>query len=133
VTTSPGEGLVFSPGAPAEISWSTDCGQLCLMIPRARLERKLEEMLGRSLIGRLLFDSAADLQSPLGQRLRTVLNRFVGELDHQTDVSRNPLVARHVEGLVLDGLLLCHPHNHRDAAAGPGQAGPRSAISVLST
>ena len=128
VTTSPGEGLVFSPGAPAEISWSTDCAQLCLMIPRARLEAELEKMLGGSLRGRLVFDFAAGLHSPVGQRLRTMLNLLVGELDQPTDVSRNPHVARHVEGLVLDGLLLCQPHNHSDAATRPRPAGPRSAI-----
>jgi transcriptional regulator GlxA family with amidase domain len=45
-----------------------------------------------------------------------VLNLLVDELDHPTDMSRNPLVARHVEGLVLDGLLLGQRHNHSDAA-----------------
>jgi hypothetical protein len=49
VITGPGECLVFSPGAPAEISWSADCEQLCLMIPRALLEAELEQLLGRSL------------------------------------------------------------------------------------
>jgi AraC-like DNA-binding protein len=36
VPTARGEGLVFSPGAPAEISWSADCEQLCLMVTRTR-------------------------------------------------------------------------------------------------
>ncbi|HEU5036671.1 MAG TPA: AraC family transcriptional regulator [Nocardioides sp.] len=128
VSTSPGEGLVFSPGAPAEISWSKDCEQLCLMIPRARLEAELEKMLGRSLGGRLVFDFATDLSRPVGQRLRTVLNLLVDELDQPTDLSRNPLVARHVEGLVLDGLLLSQPHNHSDAATRAGPPAHRSAI-----
>jgi AraC-like DNA-binding protein len=116
VTTGPGEGLVFSPGAPAEISWSADCEQLCLMIPRVRLEAELEQLLGRSLGGRLAFDFVADQHSPLGRRLRTVLNLLVDELDQPTDVGRNPLMGRHVEGLVLDGLLLSQPHSHSDAA-----------------
>ena len=47
VTTRPGEGLVFSPGQPAEISWSADCEQLCLMVPRGRLEAELEQLLGQ--------------------------------------------------------------------------------------
>jgi AraC-like DNA-binding protein len=116
VTTGPGGGLVFSPGAPAEISWSADCEQLCLMVPRACLEAELEQLLGRSLGRRLAFDFVADLHSPLGRRWRTVLNLLVDELDHPTDVGRNPLVGRHVEGLVLDGLLLGQPHTHSDAA-----------------
>jgi AraC-like DNA-binding protein len=115
VATTRGEALVFPPGAPAEMSWSADCEQLCLMIPRACLESELEHLLGRSLRGQLAFDFTADLNSPLGRRWRTVLNLLVDELDHPTDVCRNPLVGRHVEGLVLDGLLLSQSHSHSDA------------------
>ena len=46
------------------MAWSADCEQLCLMIPRACLETELEQLLGRSLRGRLTFDFAADLRSP---------------------------------------------------------------------
>jgi AraC-like DNA-binding protein len=119
VATGPAQGLVFSPGAPAEISWSADCEQLCLMVPRACLEAELEQLLGRSLRGPLTFDfDAFGLRSPLGQRWRTVLNLLVEELDHPTDVGRNPLMGSHIEGLVLEGLLLGQPHSHRDAALG---------------
>ncbi len=128
VTTGPGEGLVFSPGAPAEISWSLDCEQLCLMISRAGLEAELEQLLGRPLRGRLVFDFAADLQIPLGRRWRSVLNLLADELDHPTDVSHVPHVARHVEGLVLDGLLLGQSHSHSDAATRHGPVGPSAAI-----
>lgn len=116
VTTGPGEGLVFSPGAPAEMSWSADCEQLCLMIPRACLEAELEQLLGRPLGGRLTFEFATDLHSPVGRRWRTVLNLLVDELGHPTDLGRNPLVGKHVEGLVLDGLLLGQRHSHTEAA-----------------
>lgn len=115
VTTGPGEGLVFSPEAPAEMSWSADCEQLCVMIPRSRLETELEQLLGRSLRSRLTFDLTADLHSPVGRRWRTALNLLVDELDHPTDVGRDSRVGKHVEGLVLGGLLLGQPHNHRDA------------------
>ena len=128
VTTLPGEALVFSPGAPAEISWSADCQQLCLMISRARMEAELEQLLGRPLAGRLAFDFTADLHSPLGRRLRTVLSLLVDELDHPTDVARNPLVGRHVEGLVLDGLLLGQAHSHSDAVTRCRRVGLSAAI-----
>lgn len=119
VTTHPGEGLVFSPGAPAEMSWSADCEQLCLMIPQARLEAELEQLLGLPLRGRLTFHfTATDLQSPLGRRWRTVLNLLVDELDHPTDMCRNTLLGRHLESLVCDGLLLGQPHSHSDAVTG---------------
>jgi AraC-like DNA-binding protein len=128
VATRPGEGLVFSPGAPAEMSWSAECEQLCLMVPRAHLEAELEQLLGRSLRGRLFFDFAADLQSPLGRRWRTVLNLLVDELDDPTDMGQNPHVSRHVEGLVLDGLLLGQPHSHSQIVLLDGPIGLSAAI-----
>jgi AraC-like DNA-binding protein len=135
VATRPGEGLVFSPGAPAEMSWSRDCEQLCLMIPRARLEAELEQLIGRPLKGRLTFDFVADLQRPLGRRWQALLNLLVDELDHPTDVGRNPLMGRHVEALVLDGLLLGQRHSHSDAAIrdSPGGlgAGIRRAVELI--
>jgi AraC-like DNA-binding protein len=128
VTTGRREALVFSPGAPAEISWSADCEQLCLMVPRASLEAELERLLGRSLTGRLVFDFAPNLTSAAGRRWRSVLDLLGEELDHPTDVSRHPFVARHVEGLVLDGLLLSQPHSLSDATAGHGRVGPAGPI-----
>lgn len=116
-TTTRGEAVIFPPGAPAEMSWSADCEQLCLMVPRACLEAELENLLGRSLRGRLSFDFTADLHSPLGRRWRTMLNLLVDELDDPTDVGRNPLVARHLERLVLDGLLIGQPHSYSNATA----------------
>ncbi|KQU66543.1 helix-turn-helix domain-containing protein [Phycicoccus sp. Root101] len=121
VTTGPGDGLVFSPGAPADMAWSPGAEQLCLMVPRACLEAELEQLLGRSLRGRLTFDFVADLQSPLGRRLRTVLDLLVDELEHPTDLGRSTVLGRHVEGLVLDGLLLGQPGNQIDAVDHGGQ------------
>ncbi|MET4100257.1 AraC-like DNA-binding protein [Agrococcus sp. UYP10] len=117
VTTVAGEGLVYSPGAPAEMEWSADAEHLCLMIPRARLESGLEALLGRSLRGRLAFDFRADLLSPFGRRWRTVLDLLDDELEHPTAATRDARMDRHIEGLVLDGLLLGQRHNHSDALA----------------
>jgi AraC-like DNA-binding protein len=114
VTTGPGNGLVFSPEAPAEMSWSADGEQLCLMVPRGRLEAELEHLLGRSLRGRLRFDFTADVGGHTGRRWHTVLDLLVDELDNVTNVGRDPRLGRHVEGLVMDSLLLGQPHSHRD-------------------
>jgi AraC-like DNA-binding protein len=126
VATSPGEGLIFSPGAPAEISWSADCEQLCLMIPRACLEAELEHLLGRTLAPTELRLRGGAAEP--GGATPSVLELVIDELDCPTDLGTNPVVGRHIEGLVLDGLLLGQPHNHSDTATRPGRGGPGAAI-----
>lgn len=128
VTTGPGQGLVFSPGAPAQMAWSAGCEQLCLMIPPARLEAELERLLGRALRGRLTYDFRADLGGFVGGRWGTVLDLLLKELDHPTELSRSAHVGQHVEGLVLDGLLLGVPHSHSAAAFGTPGPGMTKAI-----
>lgn len=122
VTTVRGQALVFSPEEPAEIEWSADSAQLCLMVRRGALEAELERLLGRSPRGRLTFDFTADLGSPTGRRWRTVLNLLTAELEHPTPMSGNPLVGRHLEALVLDSLLLGQPNSHSDAITGRTRA-----------
>jgi AraC-like DNA-binding protein len=128
VVTGPGDVLVFPPNEPADISWAANARQLCLMIPQPALEAALEKLLGRPLRGRLTFDFAAGLTSPLGRRWRTLLDLLVDELEEPTDIGRHPVVGRHLEQLVVDGLLLGGRHNYTDAIAGDRPATIGSAI-----
>ena len=89
VQTSAGQGLVFSPGAPAEITWSADCVQLCLMIPRAGLEAELERLLGRSVRSQLRFDFGLAPVHAAG-RLQPVLDLVAQELDQPSGLATTP-------------------------------------------
>jgi AraC-like DNA-binding protein len=122
VDTAAGQGLVFSPEARAEITWSPDCVQLCLMIPRAGLEAELERLLGRSVRSRLRFDFGV-ANGHASRRLHAVLEVVAQELDQPSGLATSQVAGRHLEGLVLDGLLLGQPHNYSEAAIGfPGRA-----------
>ena len=89
VRTAAGQGLVFSPEAPAEITWSPDCVQLCLMIPRAGLEAELERLLGRSVRSRLRFEFGVAPEHVAG-RLQTVLDLVAQELDRPSGPGHQP-------------------------------------------
>lgn len=127
VDTAAGQGLVFSPEAPAEIAWSADCVQLCLMIPRAGLEAELERLLGRSIRSRLRFDFGVAPVHVAG-RLQTVLDLVAQELDQPSGLATSQVAGRHLEGLALDGLLLGQPHNYSEAAMGFSRRAPGGVI-----
>jgi AraC-like DNA-binding protein len=127
LATGPGQGTVFPPGSPAEIEWSNDCVQMCLMVPRATLESELEQLLGRSLTRPLMFETAMDLDAPVGRSLEDWLHLVDRELDRPTGLATKPHAGRYMERLLLDGLLLGQPHNYQEqltAPARPARPGP---------
>ncbi len=128
VVRGPGGGLIFSPGAPAEMSWSSDCAQLCLMIPRAGLEAELERLLGRSIRSRLAFDFTANPQAPVSRRWQSIVSLVAEELDHPNDRRMHPVAAGHIAGLVMDTLLLGCAHNYSEAALQDTRPAPRAPI-----
>lgn len=126
VETGPGMAAVFGPGRQAEIAWSADCAQLCVMISRSDVEAELETLLGRSLHARLEFEPAMDLRTQTGWR--EVLGMLARELETGPSLISHPAASRHVRGLVIDGLLLGQHHTYTDALSSPGRAAPRSAV-----
>ncbi len=122
--TTTGQAMVFPVDQPAQITWSGDARHLCLMASRAALEGELEKLLGRSLPARLAF--ARSLRTEVGRLWQPVLDLVQQELDDPRGMLTRSRVARHLEGLLVDGLLLTQPHNYQDLLlkeAPPGGAG----------
>jgi transcriptional regulator GlxA family with amidase domain len=68
-----------------------------------------------------------DIRGPLRRHWEAALHWVLAELDQASGATRYPVAVRHIEGLVLDGLLLAHPHNYteqlnRSTGAGSGSA-----------
>ena len=114
LVTSPNEAAVFPPGECAEIDWTAECTQLCLMISRGTLEAELEHLLGRPMRAPLQFDFGMDLATPMGRSWAETLRLVVDELDHGPGLATHPFARRHAERLLLDGMLLGQRHNYRD-------------------
>jgi AraC-like DNA-binding protein len=111
----PGRATVFMPDHPADIVWGTDSRQLCLMIPRATLVEEMELLLGRSLSRPLVFEPDMDLTAPAARGWRNLLSVLRTELTDGPGLVAQPHVARQLERLVIDGLLLGQPHNYTEA------------------
>lgn len=130
--TTTGQAMVFPVGQPAQITWSADARHLCLMASRAALEGELEQLLGRSLPAQLAFESG--LRTEVSRLWQPVLDLVQQELDDPQGLLTRTRAARHVEGLLLDGLLLTQPHNYQHLVlkdAPPGGAGAVSRAAEL--
>jgi AraC-like DNA-binding protein len=110
----PGRATVFMPDHPADILWRGHCLQLCLMIPGPTLVDELEQLLGRSITKPLVFETDMDLSTPTARGWRSSLEVVRTELTEGPGLASQPRVARQLERLMVDGLLLGQPHNYSD-------------------
>lgn len=107
VTTS-SSAAVFPAGAPADMQWSADAVQLCVMVPTATLETELEELVGHAIRRPLHLPFHMDLATPEGGVWRSMVSLVSGELDGEGRLLAHPSMARQVERTLLDVLLLGH-------------------------
>lgn len=113
--TKPGQAALFMPDHPADITWLDRCAQLCLIVPPATLEGSLERLLGRALSAPLAFESRMSFAGGLGRSWRQTVEVVVSELSSEGGLLAHSGVARQLEMLVVDGLLLGQQHNYTDA------------------
>jgi AraC-like DNA-binding protein len=130
LVTAPGEAAVFPPDEPAEISWTADCVQMCLMVPRTLLESELEQLLGRSVTHPLRFAPAMNLSTPMGRSWWDALQMIGREFDNGPGLASHPFAGRHLRQLLIDGLLLGQPHNYSETLSAPAAGRCGSAIAM---
>lgn len=122
IVTQGGAGVLFEPGQRPDVLWSEDCCQLCLMIPRETLESEVAALLGRALTAPLSFAPHQRLDAHTVELLAPLAQMIVSELQNPSSARRFPTIGRHVEGLVLDGLLLGQRHNYSELLDHPASA-----------
>jgi AraC-like DNA-binding protein len=135
IATALESAAIYPPDMPVDSTWSTGCGQVCLMIPAHEMRQQLETMIGRPVPAAVEFERSLDLSTTSsGNWLQfvTVLGR---ESDPTHGLFRHPLAIQTLQNLVIQGLLLMQPHNYSDALsenaypAPPGVA--RHAIELM--
>lgn len=119
VTTSTTAAAVFPTGAPADIQWTADAVQLCLMVPTATLESELAQLLGRSLRRPLSLRPQLSLTTPEGRVWRSMVELLSRELAGNDVQPLSPAAGRQLERTLLDVLLLGHPHTESLALEAP--------------
>jgi AraC-like DNA-binding protein len=119
-----GQAAVFPLGEPAVVLWPADCVQLCLMVPRANVQDELERLLGRSVHQPLTFEFKMDLHRHPGRGWQSALQFVLAELKSPSGLADHQVAGRHIENLLLDGLLLAQPHNYTEVLAHSMDTGP---------
>lgn len=112
LATTSESAAIFPAGAPADIEWSSDCVQLCLMIPSSTLETEAEELVGHALTRPLRLPFQMSLTTPEGRVWRSMVNLVAGELASGGRLLTDPCASRQLERTLLDGLLLGLTHSH---------------------
>lgn len=128
---------LFGVDEPFEIRWRGDCRQMCLGVPRAAMELRLEQHLDRTLVAPLIFEPAMDLTTPKGRSWLRMLRLANSEARREHGLLCHPLASKSIEAALLDGLLLAQPHNYSDALLQDNRVAPprvvREAVELLET
>jgi AraC-like DNA-binding protein len=124
----PGQAAVWGDAEPADVHWTSDCVQLWLMVQQAKLEWELERLLGRSLGSPVRFELLMDLRSGMLAGWRDAVEVLTHEFGSTPGLASHPRTSRHLERLLVHGLLLCQPHNYSVALDEPAGFGTREAI-----
>lgn len=112
LTTTSSAAAVFPAGAPADIEWSSECVQLCIMVPRSTLETEVEDLVGHAIKRPLQLPFRMSLTTPEGRVWRSIVNVIAGELAKKGRLLRHPSAGRQLERTLLDALLLGHAHRY---------------------
>ncbi len=132
VATTSGQAAVFPAGAPADIEWSSDAVQLCLMIPGSTLEGELEELLGHPIKRPLHLPFNMSLATSEGRVWRSMVHLIAGELAGRGRLLSHPAAGRQLERTLLDALLLGHAHSHIEELDRPDvPAVPRAVVRAV--
>jgi AraC-like DNA-binding protein len=133
IRTAPGTAQAFTPGAAADLRWTADTRQVCLMLDRREVERQLERYLGHDLTRPLVFAPVLDLRSPDGggRTWLHILRLVDHEMRRDTGLLDFALSRQTIERLLIESLLTGHRHNYSDALATGDRHTPPSRIRRL--
>ncbi|WIM95650.1 AraC family transcriptional regulator [Actinoplanes oblitus] len=128
VTAGPATAVAFRPGDPVYLRPETPSAEIDVRIERWALENELAALLGHPVEGPVDLPAAFDLTCGPAHSWSRLIRLLHDELEHESSLIYQPLIAEHLCSSVLSGLLLSVPHRYRDELVAPATAGPPRAI-----
>ncbi|TDD95292.1 helix-turn-helix domain-containing protein [Actinomadura rubrisoli] len=111
---------IISPRMRVGMRLSTDYRQLHVRIERYALERRLEELLDRSVPAPIRFQPDMDLRRPAANSWLQAVRLLVRDLDQPSGLTAHPVAAGPWAGMLMTGLLLAQPHTYSEQLADRG-------------
>ncbi|HUH87418.1 MAG TPA: AraC family transcriptional regulator [Pusillimonas sp.] len=106
-------GVVISPTLPLVLDWNEGCEQLLLKIPRERVEESCSRLLGAQIGRAVEFSPRFALDTAQGQSWQHQVSSLL--CGFQAAGSPPPAQwVRAQEEILIQHLLLCHPHNYTE-------------------
>ena len=123
--TQAGSAAVFSPGMPVDLNWSSDCREICIKIPEEHMQMQLEALLNRPVRSRITFARNMNFDTRPSKEWFGLVRILAREAGRTDGVLAHRLAVENLQHLLVQGLLLNHPHNYAEELAEGGRcAGP---------
>ncbi|GAA2888939.1 transcriptional regulator [Actinoplanes cyaneus] len=128
LTAGPATALVFRPGDPVYLRPEAPSAEIDVRIERWALESELASLLGHPIEGPIDLPPAFDLTGGPAHSWSRLIRLLHDELEHETSLIYQPMIAEQLCSSVLSGLLLSVPHRYHDELTTPAGAGPPRAL-----
>lgn len=124
LTATPATALAFRPGERIQLRHEPNTAELDLRIESWALEAELAGLLGHPVEGPIDLPPAFDLTTGPAHSWSRLVRLLRDELEYESSLIHEPLIAEQLCGSVLSGLLLSVPHRYHAELVTPPDAGP---------
>ncbi|GAB2574063.1 transcriptional regulator [Paractinoplanes abujensis] len=128
VFAGPSTGVIFGPGSPVYTSREAKSAELAIKVERKALEEELSGLLGHPIEGPLSLPPEVDLSTGPGHSWTRLIRLLCDELEYESSLFAEPMMAEQLRSTILSGLLLSLPHRYHAELTGPVTVGPPRAI-----
>lgn len=105
-------GVIISPHENQELTIGGDCHKLQVAIPRAAMQKTLEELLQRAVDAPLCFQPEMDAVDGAAAAWWRMARHLTDELERSRDLYGQLFFTRDMESALIKGLILSQPNNY---------------------
>jgi AraC-like DNA-binding protein len=106
---------IFMPDMPVDITWSSGCRQICLMVSAQEMRRQLETMLDQPVLAAVEFERRLNLKTPSSASWLELVTVLMREANRPDGLLSHRLAKDNLQHLLIQYLLLMQPHNYTEA------------------